>query len=378
MEPYSTSKSNNLLNKSNFIIRRINCVDLEELNDVILSQFLINQENKNIEKSCGVRQILKKSLQNLSYNKIIPNKLKSFENFSFFTFLEVDQINNPAETKIIDFKFYIFKNSILCKENLKKQESDLMFDSTLLNINIPTKFSQPFIGFKYLSNFYIVNYTDFFIAFLTVFNVVKVIKIFYDNKYEILFQKKFTDISLLLLIGSEIISDSYKFYLLSKSGQNMVIFNCDFSNKKSTNSEISFKEINLHNLFLNSNLNLVMSKVIVINNSETLFYDKINNSIYLINEEFQNLRKLENIELKNFTNFLVLQPPSPSTQNNLTNSTSVGTFFIITDEVIDKNFLIIYLWKIKKIDNNTNIQCEKIQSIYIESENSKGILEIIT
>jgi hypothetical protein len=438
-----TKESENLFK---FNIEKVESINSNDLSEIQLNQIYVKLSEIKNKIDCAILSSDKPSPPSLQ-EKIIPNKLKSLNGFLFFTYCKVNEFKIPsniynANTGMNPINSNINTNDFKITNKIKdfnflimKEENRFILNSSDLNFKIPTLNFGTLAGYKFFSNFSVVDFENEqpLIVFLVVYNYVCVLKIYNNSntssenntgknekKFDILFQREFSNSNLLLFLGSEEVSKKYhKFYILSKPGQKMILFHCKYK-KKLNKIKVTFEEKNLENSLklpsekipksdtkenensLNNNNMLQLSRVIVTNSTEIFFYDKPTNKIYLMNKyKFNKIKALNNnnvnsdkneksstsiiSDLGDWKNFLVVADKQQEVSN----------LYLITDELINSSntgsSILIKIWKIKNNFNESkpekpekptkdiqfeNIEYEKIQTIQIKSksmEDSQGI-----
>jgi hypothetical protein len=438
-----TKDSENLFK---FNIEKVESINSNDLSEIQLNQIYVKLSEIKNKIDCAILSSDKPSPPSLQ-EKIIPNKLKSMNGFLFFTYCKVNEFKIPsniynANTGVNPINSNINTNDFKITNKIKdfnflimKDENRFILNSSDLNFKIPSLNFGTLAGYKFFSNFSVVDFENEqpLIVFLVVYNYVCVLKIYNNSntssenntgknekKFDILFQREFSNSNLLLFLGSEEVSKKYhKFYILSKPGQKMILFHCKYK-KKLNKIKVTFEEKNLENSLklptekilksetkenencLNNNNMLQLSRVIVTNSTEIFFYDKPTNKIYLMNKyKFNKIKALNNnnvnsdkseksstsitSDLGDWKNFLVVADKQQEVSN----------LYLITDELINSSntgsSILIKIWKIKNNFNESkpekpekptkdiqfeNIEYEKIQTIQIKSksmEDSQGI-----
>lgn len=420
-----------------FSIEKTECINSNDLSEIQLNQIFIKLSQIKKKIDCSILSSDKQSPPSLQ-EKIIPNKLKTMNGFLFFSYCKVNEFKIPsniynANTGVNTINSNISTNDFKITNKIKdfnllimKDENWFILNSNDLNFKIPSLNFGTLAGYKFFSNFSVVDFENEqpLILFLVVYNYVCALKIYNYNsssesnylknekKYEILFQREFSNSNLLLFLGSEEVSKKYhKFYILSKPGQKMILFHCKYK-KKLNKIKVTFEEKNLENSLKlpnekiigikndikenesclgNSNSNMLqLSRVIVTNSTELFFYDKPTNKIFSMNKyKFNKIKALnsgncnsnnEKMEkcsnLGDWKNFLVMTDKQQEVSN----------LYLITDELINSssmgNSILINIWKIKNNFNENkqeksekpskeiqyeNIDYEKIQTIQIKS-----------
>jgi len=373
-------------------IEKVYTSKIEDLPEINLNQFYI--KDSEFDSDCLSKinfSILLNSFPNRKNFaeplEIFPNKMKSVNDFFFLTFCQIFKKNKKSE--IAEFNLMIYEDVFGSNStNNNSNQNKILLNSTSLEIKLDqiTNFDK-LAGYKFFSNFYVIPFNTSFIIFLVVFKFVLIIRIKKQEKlgdhdkgtqseleYEILFKKEYTDSSLLLLVGSENFSKMFKFHVLFKPGHKIITFTCKFLKENCPqSSSVHIEEKNLdgylENFFeqqiTNSTRQLILSKITVSNSSEILFFEKSTKNIYLINKT--NLNQIRAIndptkEILNHKNFFALSNKSNEESNRI---------YLITDEIINENSMKISLWKIDPLNECESVNCEKLQSILIKTDNKE-------
>jgi hypothetical protein len=350
--------------ESNYFIKRVQCVENDETNS--LSLFRTNKITSKFYESETIKQI--KSL-----NFIYPNQLKLMDDLYIFTFLQLKDKKEYQNYSVLFLNGSLELLINLDEINYELQEYLLKTQSNNNSGN----------NNKNISKIHIYDIQNregkqSFSLFLLILDYVFILRIIIsDNKLKYIkqFEKHFKEegCKKILFIGSDNKLPGFeRIFLMTKPSDQMLVFSVPI-NTEFNESLLKIEEKPLLSLVVKSSLNppseqrekeqVYLSRPTLPENSNKLFfYENNSKKLLLFKKKLNNskIKKLAELELKNFKNYLII-----------TDTADRNNIYAVTDEIINKDTLILNLWKIV---GNLNHKCEKIQSVYIKGNAEGGDL----